>query len=139
MRSLSKIETCVTAAFLKMILSSSDSEMKIVTHTYVPTTLLNLCLLYISLPLSLLFSLVWNLLIVARQKLANLFQKEKIVLNFFSFLDKICLPVFSSSVTYPEIGRCEQISRRRYRISRGRRGISFSRCGRFSLEMYHLL
>ncbi len=44
-----------------------------------------------------------------------------------------------SSVTYPEIQRCEQISHRRYRISRGRRGISFRRCGRVPLEMYHLL
>jgi hypothetical protein len=31
-----------------------------------------------------------------------------------------------SSVKYPEIWRCEQISLRRYRISRGRRGISFA-------------
>jgi hypothetical protein len=65
-----------------------------------------------------------------------------------------------SSVTYPEIWRCEQISHRRYRISCGRHGIScgrhgiscgrhgiscgrhgisFRRCGRFTLEMYHLL
>ncbi len=47
--------------------------------------------------------------------------------------------ISSSSVTYPEIWRCEQISLRRYRISRGRRGISFRRCGCFPLEMYHLL
>ncbi len=37
---------------------------------------------------------------------------------------------FWRSVTYPEIWRCEQISRRRYRISRGR-------CGRFPLDMWH--
>jgi hypothetical protein len=43
-----------------------------------------------------------------------------------------------SSVTYSEIWRCEQISLRRYCISRGERGISFRRCGCFSLEMYHL-
>jgi hypothetical protein len=47
--------------------------------------------------------------------------------------------MFWSSVTYPEIWRCEQISLRRYRISRGRRGISFRRCGFFPLEMYHLI
>jgi len=40
-----------------------------------------------------------------------------------------------SSVTYSEI---QQISLRRYRISRGERGISFRRCGCFSLEMHHL-
>jgi hypothetical protein len=59
------------------------------------------------------------------------------MMSFFnnpSLMNMVCFVLFfeKSSVTNPEIWRSEQISHRRYCISRGRRG-------RFPLEMYHLL
>jgi hypothetical protein len=49
-------------------------------------------------------------------------------LRFKFTLNRKIISFIMSSVTHPELWRCEQISLRRYRISNGRRGISSRRC-----------
>ncbi len=84
------METCVMAACVKIMLSSSDSEMKIIILTYEPRILLNLCLAYISFSFS-CFEFVDS----GTAEAGKFVSKRENRLHFFLLSDRICLPVFS--------------------------------------------
>ncbi len=84
------METCVMAACVKMMLSSSDSEMKIITLTYEPHILLNLCLACMFLSFS-CFEFVDS----GTAEAGKFVSKAENRLHFFLLSDRICLPVFS--------------------------------------------